>query len=44
MHNRRMRRERLIRPTVQAQVCRHYKMCQRRIRHPRTIAGCGTSL
>ncbi|MGE9638052.1 hypothetical protein ACQP3J_12855 [Escherichia coli] len=36
-----MRRERLIRPTVQAQVCRHDKTRQRRIRHLRITAGCG---
>ncbi|WP_332125431.1 hypothetical protein [Escherichia coli] len=32
----RMRRERLIRPTVQA--CRHDKTRQRRIRHLRTVS------
>ncbi|MCU8646712.1 hypothetical protein ACNI0W_15260, partial [Escherichia coli] len=43
VHNCRMRRERLIRPTDPAQVCRHDKTRQRRIRHLRTIAGCGVN-
>ncbi len=39
----RMRRERLIRPTVRAQVCRPDKTRQRRIRQWRSGAGCGVN-
>ena len=42
-HNCRMRRDRLIRPTVRARACRPDKTRQRRIRHRRTIAGCGVN-
>ncbi|EFJ88943.1 hypothetical protein HMPREF9536_00706 [Escherichia coli MS 84-1] len=38
-----MRRKRLIRPTDPAQVCRHDKTRQRRIRHLRITAGCGVN-
>ncbi|AHM28956.1 hypothetical protein CF57_23530 [Escherichia coli] len=39
-----MRRERIIRPTVRVQICRHDKTRQRRIRHQRTNAGCGVNV
>ena len=42
-HDCRMRRKRLIRPTVQAQVCRPDKTRKRRIRQWCSDAGCGVN-